>query len=453
MRESKSLSPTRCYVTNCAIICLFLSAKTIMADKPAPIGRPQATKLFDQIQEDLARGASHWTAGSSTLVEATISTPAAVGLTRLDATLFDDVSFDETMFAGSRVEQASFEETSFDVNPVGQAQIEQASFSSQAPLSQPVAPQFVPSQLGPSRSEENFSIAVGFDFLQPSYSNDSFKQLLPGTTAALFPGLNLDSTVDHDYGLSPRIDVGLALGSSEYGISAGVNTVNLSGSVRQNTAGMASNDSIDAQSAINILSVNLPEVSRVIPFDIYEDDQIDDAIFELRVGARYSSINQLFTAALRQGSGSAVTTSSFQEFRGVGLTAAGNLSVPVTNSLWVYGNSRGSMLLGRNERQANYSVLVVDAGGAPTAGTASNTVTEDKTDIIPVGEFEAGIVWDLAEQFCDEGSEPGNMVWFKLGYVAQIWGDVGLTSAGTGQPFRDGDLFLQGFTCQAGVAY
>jgi len=45
------------------------------------------------------------------------------------------------------------------------------------------------------------------------------------------------------------------------------------------------------------------------------------------------------------------------------------------------------------------------------------------------------------------------MIWFKLGYVAQVWGDVGLTSAGTGQPFRDGDLFLQGFTCQAGVAY
>ncbi|MFT5328918.1 MAG: hypothetical protein ACI8P0_006836, partial [Planctomycetaceae bacterium] len=329
----------------------------------------------------------------------------------------------------------------------------QTSYSSLAQLSQPVAPQLVPSTLGQSTSREGFNIAVGFDFLQPSWSNDSFQQLLPGTTAALFPGLNLDSTVDHDYGLSPRIDVGLALGSSEYGISAGVNTVNLSGSVRQNTAGMATNDSIDAQSAINILSVNLPEVSRVIPLDIYEDDQIDDAIFELRVGARYSSINQLFTAALRQGSGSAVTSSSFQDFRGVGLTAAGNLSLPVTNSLWLYGNSRGSMLLGRNERQANYSVLVAGAGGAPAAGTASNTVTEDKTDIIPVGEFEGGFVWDLAEQFCDEDSDPGNMVWFKLGYVAQVWGDVGLTSAGTGQPFRDGSLFLQGFTVQAGVAY
>ncbi len=441
MRKSETRLLCVPNVTALVVACQFVFAMALVAAEPARNVRPHEATLYDQIQEDLARGASHWTAGSSPLIQ-----KAGFAETAVENGPVGYAAFDEPDFDGGEGEIAQFQENA-------DAQIEQTSYSSLAPLSQPVAPQFVPATLGQSTSREGFNIAVGFDFLQPSWSNDSFKQLLPGTTAALFPGLNLDSTVDHDYGLSPRIDVGLALGDSEYGISAGVNTVNLSGSVRQNTAGMSSNDSIDAQSAINILSVNLPEVSRVIPLDIYEDDQIDDGIFELRVGARYSAINQLFTAALRQGSGSAVTTSSFQDFRGVGLTAAGNLSLPVTNSLWLYGNSRGSMLLGRNERQANYSVLVVDAGGAPIAGTASSTVTENKTDIIPVGEFEAGIVWDLAEQFCDEGSEPGNMIWFKLGYVAQVWGDVGLTSAGTGQPFRDGDLFLQGFTCQAGVAY
>lgn len=433
MRESETLSLSCRYLTALVITSHFVLIGPAIAEGPARAVRPHEATLHEQIQEDLVKEASHWTAEFSTREQ--------------------HVSFDETPFDTSPVGQITFDEPALDDGERGRSEIEQVSYSSFSQLSQPVAPQFVPSQIGPTRSQEGFSIAVGFDFLQPSYSNDSFKQLLPGATAALFPGLNLDSTVDHDYGLSPRLDVGLALGDSEYGISAGVNTVNLSGSVRQNTAGMASNDSIDAQSAINILSVNFPEVSRVIPFDIYEDDQIDDAIFELRVGGRYSAINQLFTAALRQGSGSAVTTSSFQDFRGVGLTAAGNLSLPVTNSFWLYGNTRGSMLLGRNERQANYSVLVVDGAGAPTAGTASSTVTEDKTDIIPVGEFEAGVVWDLAEQFSDEGSEAGNMVWFKLGYVAQVWGDVGLVSAGVGQPFRDGDLFLQGFTCQAGVAY
>ena len=317
MCKSETLWTSGRCLTAFVILCQLTLTGLAVADEPARIVRPREATLYDQIQEDLARGAAHWTAGGS-------------------SPLTQQVSFDGTPIDENAVGYAAFDQHFLDGDqPVAESQIEQTSYSSLSQLSQPVVPQFVPSQIGPSRSMDGFSIAVGFDFLQPSYSNDSFKQLLPGGTAALFPGLNLDSTVDHDYGLSPRLDVGMNLGDSEYGISAGVNTVNLSGSVRQNTAGMASNDSIDAQSAINILSVNLPEVSRVIPFDIYEDDQIDDGIFELRVGARYSSINQLFTAALRQGSGSAVTTSSFQDFRGVGLTAAGNLSLAMTNSLWV----------------------------------------------------------------------------------------------------------------------
>ena len=306
MRDSKTPSPTCRYVTFFVVACQFLSFSVAVAEEQARTVSPHESTLFDQIQDDLAKGASHWTADSSTLSQqpALVKTP-----------------FDETPFDDDSVGHASFEEFALDETPIGEAQIEQASYSSYSQLSQPVAPQLVPATLGQSRSREGFNIAVGFDFLQPSWSNDSFQQLLPGTTAALFPGLNLDSTVDHDYGLSPRIDVGLALGDSEYGISAGVNTVNLSGSIRQNTAGMATNDSIDAQSAINILSVNLPEVSRVIPLDIYEDDQIDDAMFELRVGARYSAINQLFTAALRQGSGSSsddVFVSGFSRCRAHG---------------------------------------------------------------------------------------------------------------------------------------
>lgn len=426
MRASNPRSVCLSVLTSFATVCCFSAGSTVVAGDPGYPGKSYERTLLDQIQDDLAKESPHWTASGGLK---TLPQPAAI----------DD----------SEVHYSSVETDDDFTTGTLDTPIEQTSYFNVPPVTQPFAQQTIPATLGPSTAREGFNVAVGFDFLQPSWSNDSFKQLLPGTTAALFPGLNLDSTVDHDYGLSPRVDVGLALGDSEYGISAGVNTVNLSGSSRQNAASMAANDSIDAHSTINILSVNLPEVSRVIPLDIFEDDQIDDVMLELRVGARYSSINQLFTAALRQGSGSAVTTSSFQDFRGVGLTTAGGLSLPVSGSLWAYGKARGSMLLGRNERQANFSVVA--AGGG--AGTASSTVTEDKTDIIPVGEFETGIVWDLAEQFCDEDTDPGNMIWLKLGYVAQIWGDVGLVSAGTGQPFRDGSLLLQGFTCQAGIAY
>lgn len=438
MRESQPLSLARRHTVEFALMCLFMLCSVAQATEPAGFIQPRAATLFDQIQADPTQDTDHWKATSQALPGQHSRPPIA----------------SQTPFPGSTapLEPQALDGLSapFDLQlPETERAIEQTSYLQLPPLTQPQAPLFVPSNLGPTTSKDGFSIAVGFDFLQPSWSNDSFQQLLPGTTAALFPGLNLDTEVDHDFGLSPRIDVGLGASDSEYGLSAGFNTINLSGSLRQNTAGMASNDSIDAQSAINILSVNLPEVSRVIPLDIFEDDQVDEATLELRVGTRYSAINQIFTAALRQGSGSAVTTSSFHDFRGVGLTAAANLSLPVTNAFWLYGNSRGSMLLGRNERQSNYSVVV--AGGG--AGTSSNTVTEDKTDIIPVGEFETGIVWDLAEQFCDEGTDPSNLVWLKLGFVGQVWSDVGLVSAGTGQPFREGSLWLKGFTFQAGVAY
>jgi hypothetical protein len=438
MRESQPLSLTHRYAYLFVLIYLFMSINAVRAAELGRSSRHRAATHFDQIQSEPVQETDRWQATSQALpapqprqlIAPQMPFPGSTAPQELSALGDLPAPFDSQL-------------------PEAQRPIEQTSYLQLPPLTQPQAPLFVPSNLGPTTEQDGFSIAVGFDFLQPSWSNDSFQQLLPGTTAALFPGLNLDTKVDHDFGLSPRIDVGLGASDSEYGLSAGFNTVNLSGSLRQNTAGMASNDSIDAQSAINILSVNLPEVSRVISLDIFEDDQIDEAMLELRVGTRYSALNQIFTAALRQGSGSAVTTSSFHDFRGVGLTAAANLSLPVTNAFWLYGNSRGSMLLGRNERQSNYSVVV--AGGGP--GTISNTVTEDKTDIIPVGEFETGIVWDLAEQFCDEGTDPSNLVWLKLGFVAQVWGDVGLVSAGTGQPFREGSLWLKGFTFQAGVAY
>ena len=78
--------------------------------------------------------------------------------------------------------------------------IDLAAYQGGAPVAPTFAPQFIPMSIGPSAASDGFSIAFGFDFLQPSWSNDSFRQLLPGTTAALFPGLNLDSEVDHELG-------------------------------------------------------------------------------------------------------------------------------------------------------------------------------------------------------------------------------------------------------------
>jgi hypothetical protein len=46
------------------------------------------------------------------------------------------------------------------------------------------------------------------------------------------------------------------------------------------------------------------------------------------------------------------------------------------------------------------------------------------------------------------------LLWFKVGWVGQIWGDLGLLSA-TNQPqsFSHSSLFLQGFSVLAGIDF
>ncbi len=326
-------------------------------------------------------------------------------------------------------------------------QVTQTAYQSVVPNSAPYAPQYIPSNMGSAQVNSDISIAFGFDFLQPSWSNDSFTDLLPGTMAALFPGLNVDTRIEHDYGLAPRFEVGWGFGDSDYGLTASGNFLSLSGNLRQNVGSGTTNESIQGNSVVNIMSINLPEVSKIKRMSESDIDFLGDSVVEFRLGTRYSTINQVFAASLRRGNGAAVTTSSFQDFRGVGLTTAINIGIPMGRSWWIYGKSRGSMMVGSNERQANFSLLVPGGG----AGTTSNTLSEDKTDIIPVGEFEAGIIWDNRDYLQYDDSGANTLTWLKLGFVAQVWGDSGLISAGTGNDFRDGHLTLMGFSLQAGI--
>lgn len=327
-------------------------------------------------------------------------------------------------------------------------QVTQTAYQAVIPNSgTPYAPQYIPSNMGSAAVNDDISIAFGFDFLQPSWSNDAFTELLPGGTAALFPGLNVDTRIEHDYGLAPRFEVGWGFGDSDYGLTASGNFLSLSGNLRQNVGSGTNNESIQGDSVVNIMAINLPEVSKVMRMSESDIDFLGDSVVEFRLGTRYSTINQVFTASLRRGTGAAVTTSSFQDFRGVGLTTAINMGIPMRRSWWIYGKSRGSMMVGSNKRQANFSLLVPGGG----AGTTSNTLSEDKTDIIPVGEFEIGVIWDNRDSLQYDDSGANTLTWLKLGYVAQVWGDTGLISAATGNDFRDGHLTLMGFSLQAGI--
>lgn len=285
----------------------------------------------------------------------------------------------------------------------------------------------------------DIGMAFGFDFVQPSWSNDAFLNMLPGSTAALFPGLSLSSRVDQEYGLAPRFNVKLGF-NGDYGLSMAGNFLSLSGSLKQVVGSGADNQSLDANTVVNILTVIAPELTH--------RNQWNNLGFEWTVGTRYSGINQTFTANLRRGSGQAVTSSSFQDYRGAGLTTSVGLDHPLLTGLSAYGRSRGSLLVGRTSRQSNFAVVVPGGG----AGTTSSSLSEDKTDILSVGEFEVGLVWDNREWCAGEEVAPDTLMWLKLGYLASVWGDSSLLAAGTSSDFRTGSLLVQGFTLQAGVA-
>jgi hypothetical protein len=285
------------------------------------------------------------------------------------------------------------------------------------------------------RLAPDVKLAFGFDFLQPSWSHDSFRELLPGGTAALFPGLDVDTSIDSEFGLAPRLSVNLGL-NSDYGVSIAGDYVSLTGSLRETVGSGVDNQSVDANTSINLLTIIGPEVTHRCQWEYLA--------LETTLGLRYSTLNQNFLASLRTGAGDSVTTSSFHDYRGIGLTGSLGADYPLIGGLSLYGLSRGSLLVGRSDRQSNFAVVI--PGGV---GTASETLSESETEVLPVGDFEAGIAWN--KQLRDLASAKA-MMWLKVGYVATIWGDSSLLAAGSGAEFRSGSMVLQGFTLQAGVA-
>jgi hypothetical protein len=124
----------------------------------------------------------------------------------------------------------------------------------------------------------------------------------------------------------------------------------------------------------------------------------------------------------------------------------------VKGYFFLYGVSRGSFLLGTNNRTSTLTTTVAGS----SLGTTN--LTENKTNFIPIGEFEAGLAWGkpLAIGRADVlGTvNSGPLLWLKAGMVADIWGGLGLLSPQDGvQGFSTTRMFLFGFSVLAGVQF
>jgi hypothetical protein len=90
------------------------------------------------------------------------------------------------------------------------------------------------------------------------------------------------------------------------------------------------------------------------------------------------------------------------------------------------------------------------------AADTAALLTEDRTAFIGVGEFEVGIAWGtpLTRSVAPGAEQTAPLLWFKVGWVGQIWGDLGLLSPrDRRQAFSHASLFLQGFTLLAGLDF
>jgi hypothetical protein len=308
------------------------------------------------------------------------------------------------------------------------------------------------------------SVEVGFDYLTPFWSNDEFLNLLPGSAAGLFPASDLGTDVRHGFGFAPKIDLQHDFEDSLLGIKATGQYVHLVGTLQQSAGGAGALETLEAESSLTLINASLAELSFGGRVDEvlhgkrqrwnskrcvcgHDFCHIGDWIVESTFGLRYGRLDQSFQANLRNG-GSVVHAASSQLFRGIGPTVGFNVGVPLgpLSRIAVYSRNRFTVLIGDNIKRSQYAL---DLAGS--ADDVHSDLNQTRTEALPVGEFEAGVLWNnrTAEEVAAD--TPKSVIWVKAGFVGQVWGRAGMLAAGTDDGFRNGNLGLVGFTLQLGV--
>ena len=111
----------------------------------------------------------------------------------------------------------------------------------------------------------------------------------------------------------------------------------------------------------------------------------------------------------------------------------------------LFNNLRGSILVGDNAKD---STLAVTRAGVPGV---SDSITQAKTEFIPVGELELGAQWVHEFGDVNRPEVPAALFTVRIGMTGQIWGNVGPLSAGSAQAFRTSNLFLVGAHIMVGL--
>lgn len=304
------------------------------------------------------------------------------------------------------------------------------------------------------------NIEIGFDYIRPLWTTRDFTLAVPDGVGG-FPLLADAGHVDNRFALAPHLNFKYDV-SDIFAIKATGSFMNLSGHLNRTltpnngTAGV-----LTANSSLTIVSANLPEIATRFFYDELMSRRshlywsiFDDMTIDLGIGTRYSSVEQNYTGKLTNtlpGGTNQSQRYSYQNFKGVGLTSSLNFTLPFherpNGERWnAFTNVRGSILVGENNKDSSIAVTLA---GMPSV---ADSITQSRTEFIPVGELEVGVEWIHFFGDANDANVPRALFSVRMGFTGQVWGNVGPLSAGSAQGFRTSNLFLVGAHIMVGLA-
>lgn len=305
-------------------------------------------------------------------------------------------------------------------------------------------------QIGTNSDNQVGTLSVGFDYVTPLWTFRDFLLVVPPANASGFPLLGDTGRVDNHFAFAPRIDYNYRFADSDLGLRASGTFLSLSGQLNRQVGSTETGvGQLTANSQLTIISANLIEFAGEWFWDkIDKRGNERTVVVDASIGTRYSSIDQNYTGSLTNTSDltSVSTRFSTQSFRGIGLTGSVGYTRPVGTNWDSFTRSRGSILVGENNK---VSTVTVNVTGQP--GTSS-TIEENRTAVLPVLEFETGVRWTTVVREANRGVRP-MLFGIEVAFVSQYWPDVGPLSAGSTQQFRRSDLFLLGVSVLAGFDF
>jgi len=294
-------------------------------------------------------------------------------------------------------------------------------------------------------------IDLAFDFVQPIFSDRSVSLAIPGANTG---PIAASGNFSNNFAFLPGVAVEHKFDDLGFGVAASAKAMQIAGTFYRSIAvSNGINDSVDVKGSVTLASANIIEGTRLIDLGAtnrFADTRLQDTLVGLSLGGRYSYVNQSYTATLVANSAQSTLTAN-GVFTGWGITGSVNTISQLIGEFVFYTSTRGSFLIGNSDRS---NVLSFTTPAPTPPGT---TITEKRTQVVPVLEWEVGIGYglDLARAQANPTPVTAPLLWFKAGCIGQLWGNVGLLNINdaVGNQFSDSNLLLLGFSLRLGLDY